>query len=81
MRAAAVAGRGRERVAAPWHAGPCPAWPPRRVLLAVVGAALGGSTSDAATRTAAGSAAGSLLELASDSTPAGGVALLAVMAY
>ena len=51
------------------------------LLLAAVGAALGRTLQESAARTAAGSTAGSLLELASDSTPTGGVALLAVMTY
>jgi len=51
------------------------------LLLAALGAAFGRALPAPASRTAAGSAAGSLLELASDSTPTGGVALLAVMNY
>jgi len=51
------------------------------LLLAALGAAFGRAMPAPAARTAAGSAAGSLLELASDSTPSGGVALLAVMTY
>ncbi|MDH4132571.1 MAG: hypothetical protein OEV95_12285 [Gemmatimonadota bacterium] len=51
------------------------------VVLAVLGAALGGGSPQPATRSASGSAAGSLVELASDTSPAGSVALLAVMAY
>jgi hypothetical protein len=51
------------------------------VVLAVLGAALGGVTSQREARGAPGSAAGSLVELASDTSPAGSVALLAVMAY
>lgn len=50
------------------------------VLLAVLGAAFGSATAPTANRAAA-SAAGSLVELASDSSPAGSVALLAVMSY
>ncbi len=51
------------------------------VVLAVLGATLGGSAPQPTARAAAGSAAGSLVELASDTSPAGSVALLAVMAY
>jgi hypothetical protein len=51
------------------------------LLLAALGAVVGRAMPAPATRTASGSAAGSLLELASDSTPTGGVALLAVMTY
>jgi hypothetical protein len=51
------------------------------LLLAALGAAFGRALPVPAPRTASGSAAGSLLELASDSTPTGGVALLAVMNY
>jgi len=52
------------------------------LLLAALGAALGRALPESpASRTASGSTAGSLLELASDSTPTGGVALLAVMTY
>lgn len=50
------------------------------VVLAVLGAAFGNTTTTP-TRAASSSAAGSLVELASDSSPAGSVALLAVMAY
>jgi hypothetical protein len=51
------------------------------VLLAVLGAAFGGTTSQSAARPGSNSEAGSLVELASDTAPAGSVALLAVMAY
>jgi hypothetical protein len=51
------------------------------ILLAVLGAALGGPLSPATARTVANTAAGSLVEMAGDSTPEGSVALLAVMAY
>jgi len=51
------------------------------LLLAVLGATLGRVTPQPAAQASAGSAAGSLVELASDSSPAGSVALLAVMAY
>lgn len=80
MRAAAVAAaaEGEWRAVARWA---LPGLAAAAVLLAVLGAALGGSASGAGTRTASSSAGGSLLELDSDSTPPGGVALLAVMAY
>ena len=80
MRNAAVAAAadGEWRAVARWA---LPGLAAAAVLLAVLGAALGGSSSNAGTRTASGSADPSLLELASDSTPAGGGALLAVMAY
>jgi hypothetical protein len=79
MRTAAVAAaaEGDWRAVARWA---LPGLAAAAVLLAVLGAALGGPPSGG-TRTASGSAGGSLLELDSDSTPAGGVALLAVMAY
>ncbi len=79
MRAAAVAAaaEGEWRAVARWA---LPGLAAAAVLLAVAGAALGGSASDAGTTTAANSA-GSLVELAGDSTPAGSVALLAVMDY
>jgi len=51
------------------------------LVLAVLGATLGGPATQPAARATAGSAAGSLVELASDTSPAGSVALLAVMAY
>lgn len=76
--AVAAAAEGEWRAVARWT---MPGLAAAAVLLAVLGAALGGSTSNGGTRTAGGSAEGSLLELASDSTPAGGGALLAVMAY
>ncbi|HEX5003670.1 MAG TPA: hypothetical protein VFV65_00025 [Gemmatimonadales bacterium] len=50
------------------------------ILLAVLGAAIGGPLTPAAGQ-AARTAAGSLVEMAGDSTPEGSVALLAVMAY
>ena len=80
MRGAAVAAaaEGEWRSVARWA---LPGLAAAAVLLAVLGAALGGSTTDLAPRTASGSAGGTLLELANDSTPAGSVALLAVMAY
>jgi hypothetical protein len=51
------------------------------IVLAVLGATLGRVPAQPAARATAGSAAGSLVELASDTSPAGSVALLAVMAY
>lgn len=51
------------------------------VLLAVLGAAFGSAAAPTANGAVANSAAGSLVELASDSSPAGSVALLAVMSY
>jgi len=51
------------------------------VILAVLGATLGETTPQPAARGASATAAGSLVELASDSSPAGSIALLAVMAY
>jgi len=51
------------------------------VILAVLGATLGDPTPQPTARSASATAAGSLVELASDSSPAGSVALLAVMAY
>jgi len=50
------------------------------LLLAVLGAALGSADTTAVARTS-GSAAGSLVELAGDSSAGGSVALLAVMTY
>jgi hypothetical protein len=47
----------------------------------VLGATLGDPATPPAARATAASAAGSLVELASDTSPAGSVALLAVMAY
>lgn len=75
--AAAAAAEGEWRAVARWA---LPALAAAAVLLAVVGAALGGSTADAVPTTAVNSA-GSLVELAGDSTPGGSVALLAVMDY
>ena len=51
------------------------------VLLAVLGAAFGGSDTNAVARTTAPTPAGSLVELAGDSSAGGSVALLAVMTY
>lgn len=51
------------------------------LLVAALGAAFGWALPESAPRTASASAAGSLLQLASDSTPSGGVALLAVLTY
>lgn len=51
------------------------------ILLAVFGAALGGPAVSATSGTVASTAAGSLVEMAGDSSPEGSVALLAVMAY
>ena len=76
--AVAAAAEGEWRAVARWA---LPGLAAAAVLLAVLGAALGGSSAGGGTRTASGSTEGSLLELASDSTPAGGGALLAVMAY
>ena len=76
--AVAAAAEGEWRAVARWA---LPGLAAAAVLMAVLGAALGGSTFNGGSRTASGSADGSLLELASDSIPAGGVALLAVMAY
>jgi hypothetical protein len=80
LRGAAVAAaeEGEWRSVARWT---LPGLAAAAVLLAVLGAAVGRLTTDAGTRTADGSAAGSLVELAGDSTPAGSVALLAVMTY
>jgi hypothetical protein len=80
MREAAVAAarEGEWRAVARWT---LPGLAAAAILLAVLGAAFGRAATESGTRTAAGSAAGSLIELASDSTPAGSVALLAVMTY
>jgi hypothetical protein len=80
MRVAAVAAANETawRSVARWT---LPGFAAAAVVLAVLGATLGGATPEPAARTAAGSAAGSLVELASDTSPAGSVALLAVMAY
>ncbi len=51
------------------------------LLIAALGAAVGRAMPASTARTASGSTAGSLTELASDSTQAGGGALLAVMSY
>lgn len=51
------------------------------ILLAVLGAALGGPLTPTTGPTVANSAGGSLVEMAGDSTPEGSSALLAVMAY
>lgn len=75
--AVAAAEEGEWRSVARWT---LPGLAAAAVLLAVLGAAFGGGASSGA-RTASSSAAGSLVELASDTAPAGSVALLAVMAY
>jgi len=80
MRGAAIAAaaEGDWRAVARWA---LPGLAAAAVLLALLGAAFGRASAESGTRSADGSAAGSLLELASDSTPAGSVALLAVMTY
>jgi hypothetical protein len=80
MRSAAVAAarEGDWRAVARWA---LPGLAAAALLLAVLGAALGGAAPESGLRSASGSAAGSLVELAGDNTPAGSVALLAVMTY
>lgn len=80
MRSAAIAAaaEGEWRSVARWT---LPGLAAAAVLLAVLGAAFGSPTEQTATRNAASSAAGSLIELTSDSSPAGGTALLAVMSF
>jgi hypothetical protein len=80
MRRAAVAAaeEGAWRAVARWT---LPGLAAAAVLLAVLGAAFGSTTAQTGSRTASSSAAGSLVELASDTAPAGSIALLAVMAY
>jgi hypothetical protein len=58
-----------------------PALAAAALLLAAMGAAFGRVMPESMAHTASGSTAGSLTELASDSTQAGGGALLAVMSY
>ncbi len=76
--AIAAAEEGEWRSVARWT---LPGLAAAAVLLAVLGAAFGGTGTQGNTRSAANSAAGSLVELASDTAPAGSVALLAVMTY
>ncbi len=80
MRSVAVAAaeEGEWRSVARWA---LPGLAAAAVVLAVLGAAFGGIGGQPGSRTASNSAAGSLVELASDTAPAGSVALLAVMAY
>lgn len=80
MREAAVAAarQGEWQAVARWA---LPGLAAAALLLAVLGAALGGATPEPEVRAASGTAAGSLVELAGDDTPAGSVALLAVMTY
>lgn len=76
--AVAAAEEGEWRSVARWT---LPGLAAAAVVLAVLGAAFGGTGAQAGTRSTASSAAGSLVELASDTAPPGSVALLAVMAY
>jgi hypothetical protein len=76
--AVAAAEEGEWRSVARWT---LPGLAAAAVLLAVLGAVFGGTNSQPGARTASSSEAGSLVELASDTAPAGSVALLAVMAY
>ena len=80
MRSVAVAAaeEGEWRSVARWA---LPGLAAAAVVLAVLGAAFGGIGGQPGSRTASNSAAGSLVELASETAPAGSVALLAVMAY
>jgi hypothetical protein len=80
MRIAAVtaAEEGAWRAVARWT---LPGLAAAALLLAAIGAALGGGTTSAQVGTASNTAAGSLVEMASGSTPDGGGALLAVMTY
>ena len=76
--AVAAAEEGDWRAVARWT---LPGLAAAAVLLAVLGAAFGGAATQSGDRSASASAAGSLVELASDTAPAGSTALLAVMAY
>jgi hypothetical protein len=76
--AVAAAEEGEWRSVARWT---LPGLAAAAVLLAVLGAAFGGTATRSGERSASASAAGSLVELASDTAPAGSTALLAVMAY
>jgi len=76
--AVAAAKEGEWRAVARWT---LPGLAAAAVLLAALGAAFGGTVAQSGDRSASASAAGSLVELASDTAPAGSVALLAVMAY
>lgn len=76
--AIAAAAEGEWRAVARWT---LPGLAAAAVLLAALGAAFGSTTEQTAVRTGSTSAAGSLVELASDTSPAGSTALLAVMSY